>query len=181
MRPKHLADVAELAKDKPHGTRLKYLAGCPCLPCRAANSRYESDRARARRNGDWNGLVSADAARKHILRLSKQNVGRRAVSAASDVSATIIAQIKCGRRTQIRQRTQDRILQVTKLAVSDAALVPAHNTWRQIRTLLAEGFSKAELARRLGFRTPALQLGKDRILARSAVRIDRLYRILMKE
>lgn len=157
MQPTHLRDVAELAAPKPHGTRLKYMAGCRCLPYRAANSRYECERAKARRSGDWNGLVPADPARRHILRLSKQGVGRRA---------------------QIRKRTLNRILEVTNLAVSDAALVPAGKTWRQIHTLLEEGFSKAELARRLGFASPALQLGKNRILARSAARVDRLF---MKE
>jgi len=115
------------------------------------------------------------------LRLSKQGVGRRAVADASDVSASIIAQIRCGRRTQIRKRTLNRILEVTNLAVSDAALVPAGKTWRQINTLIEEGFSKAELARRLGFASPALQLGKNRILARSAARVDRLFRLFMKE
>jgi hypothetical protein len=181
MRPKGLKDVAVLAETKPHGTRLKYMAGCRCLPCRVANSQYENDRARARSTGEWNGLVSALPARRHILRLSKQGVGRRAVSAACDVSATIIAAIRSGRRTQIRKRTQDKILEVTRQAVSDAALVPAHETWQQIHTLLEEGFTKAELARRLGIGGAVLQLGKDKILARTAARIDRLFRMLMKE
>jgi len=47
--------------------------------------------------------------------------------------------------------------------------------------LLEEGFTKAELARRLGFETPALQVGKGEILARTAARVDRLFRMLMKE
>jgi hypothetical protein len=181
MRPTSLRDVAALAAQKSHGTRLKYMAGCKCLPCRAANSRYECERAKARLAGDWNGLVPALAARRHLLRLSKQGVGRRAVAAACDVSLTIVASIRSGTRTQIRKRTQDRILGVTRLAVSDAALVPANETWRQINALLEEGFTKAELARRLGFRTPALQVGKGKILARTAARVDRLFRMLMKE
>ena len=181
MRPTSLQDVAALAAQKSHGTRVKYMAGCKCLPCRAANSRYECGRARARLAGDWNGLVPAVAARRHLLRLSKLGVGRRAVAAACDVSVTIVASIRSGVRTQIRKRTQDRILGVTRHAVSDAALVPADETWRQIDVLLEEGFTKAELARRLGFASPALQVGRDRILARTAARVDRLFRMLMKE
>jgi hypothetical protein len=65
--------------------------------------------------------------------------------------------------------------------VSDAARVPANETWRQINALIEEGFTKAELARRLGLETPALQLGRSRILARTAARVDRLFRMLMKE
>jgi len=67
------------------------------------------------------------------------------------------------------------------LAVSDAAIVPANETWRQINVLLEEGFTKAELAHRLGFESAALQVGKERILARTAARVDRLFRMLMKE
>jgi hypothetical protein len=115
------------------------------------------------------------------MRLSKQGVGRRAVSAACDVSSTVISAIRTGRRTQIRKRTQDRILGVTRLAVSDAALVPARKTWSQITQLLQEGFTKAELAQRLGFAGPALQIGKDKILACTAARVDRFFRMLMKE
>lgn len=70
MRPHDLPSAAALAKDKPHGTRLRYMAGCKCMLCRAANSRYETERAAARKNGDWNGLVSAIHARRHILKLS---------------------------------------------------------------------------------------------------------------
>jgi hypothetical protein len=181
MRPKSLRDVSCLAIDKPHGTRIKYAAGCRCIRCRAANSNYESARAIARKAGEWNGLVPAGPSRKHILRLSKQGVGRRALAAASDVPATTISKIKSGERTTIRKRTEDRILGISELAVSDAALIPAAPTWLQIQTLLAEGFTRAELARRLGFSDLGLRLGKQMILARSAARVDRFYRMVMKE
>ena len=66
-----LRSAADLSATKPHGTRLKYMGGCKCMLCRAANSRYETERAVARKNGDWNGIVDARAARRHILKLSK--------------------------------------------------------------------------------------------------------------
>lgn len=47
--------------------------------------------------------------------------------------------------------------------------------------LLEGGFTKAELARRLGFEAPALQVGEPRILARTAAKVDRLFRMVMKE
>ncbi len=181
MRPKHLRDPVGLAADKPHGTRTKYKAGCRCLPCRAANARYESERSRARAAGDWNGLVSATAARKHIFRLSKQGVGRAAIAAASDIAPSIISRIKSGESTQIRKRTEDKLLAVSGRAVSDGALVRARPTWRQINALLSEGFTKVELARRLKYKGLSLQLGKKWIRARNAARVDRLFRILMKE
>lgn len=59
-----LKPAAELAKVRPHGTRLKYVGGCRCDACRSANSAYERDRQLARKHGDWNGLASARRARR---------------------------------------------------------------------------------------------------------------------
>lgn len=181
MTPEHPRTPNKLASSKPHGSRTKYKSGCRCLLCRAANARYEAERAKARTGANRNGLVSANAAREHIARLSKDGLGRGAISAASDVAAAVISRIKSGQSTQIRKRTEDKLLAVSKEAVSDAARVRAYPTWRQIKSLLAEGFTQAELARRLGYESPSLQLGKKWILARNAARVDRLYRMLMKE
>ena len=178
-RPSTLRSAVELAAGKPHGTRIRYVGGCRCLPCRAANSRYESERQAARKLGDWNGLVDAATARKYILHLSRLGVGRDAVSAASDVSATIISAIRSGRRAHIRRRTEQRILAVTVDASADGAYISGSIARKQIRELLSEGFTKAELARRLGFRSPALQFGQGRLRATSVMRLDKLYRTIM--
>lgn len=181
MHPRNPPSVTALGKDKPHGTRLKYKAGCRCLRCKAANACYEAARAQERATGGWDGLVSAEAARRHVLRLSKQGVGRRALSAASDVAERVIANIRSGKQLNIRKSTEERLLRVSDQAPNDGALIGANGAWRQITKLLAEGFSKAELARRLGYQSPSLQFGKIRVRARTAARIDRLYRMLMKE
>jgi len=175
----HMKPLEVLAAAKPHGTRLKYLGGCRCLPCRAANARYESHRIRARRAGDWNGLISAGRARRHLLALSRSGVGRRTVAEISGVPQSIVHQIKLGRRRRIRARTERRIFLVNSRAMNQARLVPAHRTWRMIARLLDEGFSKAEIARRLGYRTAALQLRRTHITARTALRIERFYRRIM--
>jgi hypothetical protein len=101
-----LRPVAELAADRPHGHRLRYLAGCRCFHCRRANSDYERERAAARAAGDWNGIVDAAPARRHILALSRRGVGRRMVAAASDVGLSVIADIRTGRKMRIRARTE---------------------------------------------------------------------------
>lgn len=175
----HMKPLGVLAAAKPHSTRVKYLGGCRCLPCRAANARYEGRRIRARLSGDWNGIVSAGRARRHLLALSRSGVGRRTVADISGVPQSIVHQIKLGRRRRIRARTERRIFLVNSRAMNQARLVPADRTWRMISRLLDEGFSKAEIARRLGYRSPALQLRRKRVTARTALRIERFYRRYM--
>lgn len=180
MRPLDLP-FAEHFQKMPCGTRAKYVAGCcRCMLCRAANSRYETERAARRRAGEWNGLVAATRARKHLLALSRAGVGRRSVVAASDVGHTVICDVKSGRKTQIRADTERRILAVTVGAKAGAALVPAARTWQRIRVLLEEGFTKGAIARRLGRKTPALQIRKDRVTLRTAVNVERLYETVMR-
>ena len=174
-----LRSAADLSLDKPHGTRLKYMGGCKCMLCRAANSRYETERAVARKNGDWNGIVDARAARRHILKLSKAGVGYKSVADAASVAHTVVAEIRAGRRLRIRQRTEHSILAVTKTAYAGGALIDADPTWKKIDTLLDEGFTKSELARRLGSKTPAIQFSHFEVTAKTAARVDRFYRAIM--
>jgi hypothetical protein len=174
-----LRSVAELAAAKPHGTRLRYLGGCKCLKCRMANSNYETARARARAAGDWNGNVSAAEARKHILKLSRKGIGRRSIAEASDVAETVIAEIRSGKKQQIRARTARRILAVTPAAIADHALVPAARAWRLINELLEEGFTKAHIARELGYARPALQLNRTTITAANELAIVLISLLLL--
>ncbi len=120
-----LRTAADLSATKPHGTRLKYMGGCKCMLCRAANSRYETERAVARKNGDWNGIVDARAARRHILKLSKAGVGYKSVADAASVAHSVVAEIRAGRKLRIRQRTERSILAVTKTAYARGALIDA--------------------------------------------------------
>jgi len=171
-----LRPVAELAADRPHGHRLRYLAGCKCFHCRRANSDYERGRAAARAAGDWNGIVDAASARRHILALSRRGVGRRMVAAASDVAESVIADIRTKRKLRIRARTERRILAVTPAYMGDAALVPAKRTWERIEWLLDEGFTKGRIALELGRKTRALQLNREWVTARNAAAVEALVR-----
>ena len=174
-----LRSAAVLSIDKPHGTRLKYMGGCKCMLCRTANSRYETERAVARKNGDWNGIVDARAARRHISKLSKAGIGYKSVADAASVAHTVVAEIRAGRKLRIRQRTERRILAITKDAYAAGALIDADPTWKQIDTLLEEGFTKSELARRLGFKSKAIQFSHFEVTGKTASRVDRFYRAIM--
>lgn len=177
-----LRPLTELAADRPHGDRLKYHAGCRCLPCRAANSQYEAMRAAARKAGDWNGLVPAKSARAHIRKLGKQGVGYKSVAEASGVATSMIFAILSSRKRRIRARTERRILAVTKEAIADRALVSSANTWRLIGRMLDEGYTKSAIARMLGStaKTPALQIGKFTCTARTASKVERLWRQMQR-
>lgn len=144
-----------------------------------ANSAYENERQKARRNGDWNGVVPAAKARAHLLKLAKQGVGRRSVGAATDIADSILFGIRNGTRKNIRARTERKILAVSRQQIADHALVDAAPVWKMIAELIEEGFTVSFLARRLGYANPALQFGRHVVLAGTAYRVERLYGDLM--
>lgn len=174
-----LRPVAELAASRPHGDRLRYMAGCHCFACRRANSDYERLRQAARVAGDWNGIVDAAHARRHIKQLSRAGVGQWAVTHATGIARSMIHEIKNGDRLRIRARTSRKILAVTTKHRADHSFVSAGRTWWRIRRLLAEGYTKSALAKLLGYRTCAIQFRKHRVTARSAQRVLALYSRLM--
>lgn len=173
-----LRPIGELAASRPHGDRLRYLAGCHCFKCRRANSDYERQRQAARLSGDWNGVVNATRARRHLHWLSRVGVGQWSVCFATDIARSMIHEIKNGDRRRIRARTERKILAVTPAMRADRSFVPAVVAWHLINKLLEEGFSKAGLAKLLGYRSPALQLRRNRITARNERRVITLYRRL---
>lgn len=170
-----LRSATALGADKPHGVRLRYLAGCRCVECRAANSAYECERARARKAGDWNGIVDATEARAHMLKLRRQGVGRRAVGACTDIADTVLQEIVSGAKTRIRARTARLILGVTKAQASDHALISARRSKQLLEELLTEEYPESYLATRLGYKTGRLQFTADKMLVRNAARIERLH------
>lgn len=172
-----LKPVSELAAARPHGDRLRYMAGCRCDECRKANSRYESERQKARRNGDWNGVVGTEKARRHIEWLASKGLGRRAIAAAADVGENLIVELRAGRKTGLRARSEKAILAVTPAMASDRALVPAGPTWVLVNELLADGVTKTAIARRLGSKAkvPALQIGTKEVTVRTAYLVERAH------
>ena len=171
----YLKPVEELGAKKPHGTRLRYMSGCKCVPCRAASSRYESERQKKRKAGLANPIVPADKAREHILKLSDIGIGYKTVADIAGLAPTTVFKIRSGERKNLRRLNEKAILAVDETALPDAALVPAAPVWRMVRWFLREGFSKAELARRLGYKTRALQLNKDFVTAANALKVRKLY------
>lgn len=174
-----LKPASELGADLDHGVRMKYMAGCKCFYSRRANSDYERERKIARAAGDWNGIVSAKRARRHLAKLRRGGVGRRAVRMATDLGDTTLQDIVAGRKENIRARTERSILAVTANAALDGAYISASRTWSQVNQLITEGFTKARISIEIGQGGRALQLGKKQVTARNAAAIDRLWRRYM--
>jgi hypothetical protein len=224
----------------PHGTRSRYVVGCRCDECRAANlAAYHELQRKAKEaaievhasaagpqeqtwtapdgtkkirvysrscpgvNGEpcsvrahlrkdstggicgicrlklvWNGLVSAAPARRHLIKLSVQGVGYRAVADSCDVGKTTLQEILQGTKTKIRAKSLKEILAVDASAIADHALVPAGPTTKIVEKLLVDGFTRGGISKRIGNKTPALQIKKDYVLAKTAYRIKKLYNLM---
>lgn len=175
LAPSGLRPVADLARARGHGDRLRYLAGCHCADCRRANSAYEKARAQARKAGEWNGLVSAEKARAHLAALSEHGVGYRSVRDIAGISGSILQKIKLGKKTRIRALTERAILGVSDAALADGARIPAGPTWALLDALLADGYRKVDLAREMGYRTRAVQFSRNTVSLRNAYEVERLY------
>jgi len=168
-----LAALKRAGATKPHGTRVRYIAGCKCLLCRAANSRYETGRYRQRANGDWNGIVSAETARHWIEHLASHGIGARSISECSSVGRTIVNEIRSGEKQRIRKRTERRILAVDTSARAGGALVPAYQTWRKLDELVSLGYTKKWIAQQLGL-VRQIQFRTDRIKLKTAIAVKKL-------
>jgi hypothetical protein len=162
-----------------HGTRARNKRGCKCLKCRSANSEYVAAREAARKERDTRDIVSAELARAHIVALGKAGVGYKIVADEAMVAPSIVFAIRRGKRTQIRAHTERAILAVDAKAVlrGDAALIDGRETWKLLDELLADGYSKTQLAKWLGStaKVPALQLQRDQVTFRSAVAVRDMY------
>lgn len=176
MAARGLRSAAELADGKPCGTRVRYYAGCRCADCKAANTAYERDRAAARKRGEGNALVSAEAARKHLQWLSTQGVGRKTAADAAKVAASIVSKIIDGQREKIRAQTERRILAVTEVTAADGARRPAGGTWRLLDELIAAGYTRARIASEvMGRPVRSLQIRRHLVEVRTEAMVRAAY------
>lgn len=176
----YLKPMAELGSAKPHGTRLKYMSGCKCLDCKAANSQYERERKKARKEGKWNGIISAKKARSHIKRLSKKGIGYKTIADVAGLAASTLFKIKSGERLYLRAENERRILSVDETCLADSAVISAKESWKKLEWIFAQGLTEQEIAKRLGYKTERLQI-KENILASTALKIERLYNRIKSE
>lgn len=181
-------------RTRSHGTRAAYVfgvapgtgRGCRCPACTEANRDYQRARDRAKRRPDERrdpAYVDADEVRDHLHWLARKGLGLRTVASQARVSRSSLAELKKGSRRRCSSAVADRILAVGLHRAAPGCLLDARATWRLLDELLAHGHTRSELARRLGStaRVPKLQLGRTRISAANARKVDELYRDLMAD
>ena len=174
------ARIKELKRrptSQPHGSRARYMRGCRCLPCRAANSRYECQRQLERLKGWANGCTGTEQVRQHLHAAEppghRQQAGRQ--GRAGEPGA--LQQVRLELRKHMRAQSVARVLAVGAEARAPGALVPAGSTLRRIEWLLDEGFTRTALARMLGSKAkqPKLQIRNDRVDAGTAAKVKALW------
>lgn len=180
---------------RPHGTRACYVfgsgrgqdrsQGCRCEPCREANrvyARFDAKRQRLQRTTGRFAMPLVDAApvREHVAMLAGQGVGARRAAELAGVQRQTVRKILGGQPRVLRE-TAEKLLAVQ---ASPAAhqLVDAADTWFRVRWILDQpGWTKARLSGELGQGGLALQLGRERVTARNAESVKRLFDQLWAE
>lgn len=164
-----------------HGTRSSYVAGCRCDPCRQANRDYARNLERRHRRDRYGidpfqtvTLVDPKETRRHLAWLNSQGIGLRTIVDQTGLSRSNLQRIVRGDRKQITARTADRILAIG-LHRTPPPLVDADHAWQIIHTLNARGLSNAEIARRLGHKSRAVQISRTRVRRET---LDRLRNLL---
>lgn len=143
-----------------HGTYVTYVMDrCRCDPCRQAVGDYNRDRAR------WLGefprtpppLVSGKVARRHVKALMAQGMGQGRIAGLAGIPTSIVGALVWGRHDRkasrrgtrrIRRETETALLGVL-LDLADGAKVSAVEAEAIIAELVARGWSKAAIGRRV--------------------------------
>lgn len=171
-----------------HGTRACYVLDvCRCVPCAAANSTYEGDRARRIAYGQQ-AYVDARPATDHVRALCAAGLGWKRVAALAGVPASTIYPLLYGKadrnggapRTKARRATVEAILAVPMPnldQLGDGANVDSTGTRRRLQALIYSGWSVQRLADTAGVDRQALDaaLAQHDVVARTARTVRDLY------
>jgi len=155
----------------PHGTRARYRRlDCRCLPCRGAQAEYL--RALKRRPP----LLDAAPARVWLNALRGHGVGITQVARLAGVNRALVANVRAGVRRKLSAEILYRLLSVPPV-YAPGRTVLSGPTKRLIRKLLKEGYTRRQIAERLGLKSGRLRhLSKARRVRRkTAARVRALY------
>lgn len=164
-------------KQYPHGTNACYaLNHCHCDPCSKAHRTYENGRRLYQ--GEFPRipppLVDRGPARRHVKKLMAQGMGHKRIAEMAGVPASAVGALIWGRydraAKKIRRQTAEKLLAVT-LDLAGGAKVPGDEARAIIAELVARGWTKAEIGRRIaGPDAKALQIGRGPTVAVATLR-----------
>jgi DNA-binding Xre family transcriptional regulator len=172
-----------------HGTRAMYVADhCPCTPCRDANRAYENNRMRQNLYGRWEPFVDAGPARAHVRACMAAGIGTRRICALSGVSRAAVTGLLYGKQrpgkptvpsARIRPDVSAKLLAVPigTGSLAPGMCVDATGTHRRLQALIAIGWSRAELGRRIEV-TPqnfTSLMTTEQVTVRTAAAVRALY------
>lgn len=176
---------------KPHRreTNAGYkLDRCRCDGCTNGHRLYEKRRRHAMSRPDelWLPYVPAGPARRHVKQLMAQGVGPKTIADMSGVPHGAISKLIYGNykgrgpSKRIRPETEAKLLAVTVDQADRAQKIDATRTWELLDDLIARGYPKAWLAKRITKNPNAtgLQIRKTTVRASTARRVEALHRLL---
>ena len=173
-----------------HGTHAKYANDhCRCDPCRQAQREYNRRRVRAiaRPDETWCPYIDAEPVRDHIRWLATCGIGLKTLTTLAGVPHGTLSKLVYGDRARhmapskrVRPATAHKIMAVMPNHAAGAQRVPAAPTWRLLNELIDLGWSRAELARRLGHQGPGLQINRNRVYASTARQVEQLHAQLIQ-
>lgn len=125
-------------------------------------------------------LVDAKPAELRLFSLKAVGVGYRQVAKLTRLSPQVILEIRDGRRAQIRADIACRIM-ACQAILAHGQTVTGWRTWRLIDSLERDGFTRGDIAQRLGASTPQLQIERRRIRVRTALKVRTLHQRINAE
>lgn len=163
---------------RPHGSRAKYvIEKCRCEECRKANREAEALRVRLKAYGRYNCFVDAEPSRKRINYLVLSGLRVRDITSLTGMAKQTLYEIRYKVRKKVTPETERRLMEINPLAVERGGnFVPADEVWETIYRIMECGYSQAWIARKLGYKAPALQFGNRKIRRETAEKISELYR-----
>jgi transcriptional regulator with XRE-family HTH domain len=168
-----------------HGTRNCYtLDHCRCYPCSFAVSDYNHQLATGQIKGFY---TAAEPVRRHVIALMEAGIGYHRIAELAGVSNTNVAALLYGKRGKavVRVKSENArkllALRVDQTPRAGGVRIDPIGTSRRLQSLVALGWTQAQLARRIGW-TPAnfgdLVHGRRAVNQSTADKVVALYEAL---
>lgn len=118
--------------------------------------------------------MSISQAQAHLLELQKAGVGYRQAAKLAGVSAQTVQRIRSGQAVKVKTETIAAVLGV-RAKLAPGAHINAYATRRLLKALRAEGFTEAQIARKVGLRRGRLEWEGKSITVRNARKVEVLW------